>query len=177
MLKMIFTLCALMLGLVSSLLAQSGTDVSLAISPTTITLPQGGAAPVTVTLGGSDKGKIDLSLSGLPEGVHAQVPQAHHGDSTIVLAAGPAAKQGTYTIQVIARTADNFQTNTFVLEVKPMPAVPQWEYWVAQASSPEELTGIANILGAQSWELLSVVFNEHDSRWVGLFKRLKRIGN
>ncbi|MBZ5521281.1 MAG: hypothetical protein LAP21_03390 [Acidobacteriia bacterium] len=176
--KMIFTLFAVLVGLVSSMTAQSGTDISLAVSPTTITMPQGGAAQVTVTLGGSDKGKIDLSLSGLPDGVSAQIPAARHGDVTIVVAAGPTAKVGTYTIQVIARTADNYQTNTFVLEVKPMRAVPQWEYWVTDASNFQELTGIANSLGASSWELVSVVRDSSNARpWVGFFKRLRRGGN
>lgn len=178
MTKLLFTLFALLVTLASSMLAQAHTDISLAVSPTTITMPQGAAAPLTVTLGGSDKGKIELSLSGLPEGVAARIPAAHQGDVSIVLAAGPAAKVGTYTIQVIARTTDNFQTNSFVLEVKPMRADLQWEYWVADAATYPELIGIANTLGASSWELVSVVRDSSQVRpWVGFFKRFRRAAN
>ena len=177
MAKMTFILLAL-LQCVSFVAAQTGTDISLAVSPTSIALPQGGAAPVTMTLGGSDTGRIDLSLEGLPEGVHAQVPAAHRGNVTVLLAAGPTARLGTFTIQVIARTPDNYQTNTFVLEVKPMPVVPQWEYRVISASTPEDLTGLANSLGSQSWELVSVVLRHGESGalnvWVGFFKRMRR---
>jgi hypothetical protein len=175
--KLVFMFLVLLAG-AGSMPAQSGTDISLAVTPTTISLPQGGAAPITMTLGGSDKGRIDLSLAGLPEGVHAQIPAAHRGDVTMMLAAGPSAKLGTYTIQVIARSADNYQTNTFVLEVRPMPADPQWEYRVVSASSPEELTGSANAMGSQSWELVSVVLRDKErgalNVWVGFFKRLRR---
>lgn len=178
MAKTTFMLLAALLLCVSFVTAQAGADISLAVAPTSISLPQGGAAPVTVTLGGSDKGKIDLSLAGLPEGVRAQIPAAHQGNVTMMLAAGPTAKLGTYTIQVIAQTANNLQTNTFVLEVMPMPVVPQWEYRVISASTPEELTGYANGLGEQSWELVSVVLRDKErgalNVWVGVFKRMRR---
>jgi hypothetical protein len=170
--KLILTLFALLVGLASLLSAQS-TQFSLAVAPQTLTMTQGSAAQFTVTVGGSDKGKIDISLSGLPEGVRAHIPATHPGQMNITLAASPTATVGTFSVTVIAATPDNEQTQIFILEVKPMPVVPQWEYAYASASSEPELTQIANHLGAQSWELVSVVF-VRDAGWVGFFKRLRK---
>ena len=59
-----------------------------------------------------------------------------------------------------------------MLEVKPMPIVPQWEYTYAIAASEDDLMRTANELGAQSWEMVNVVIHEDVFR--AFFKRLKR---
>jgi len=60
-----------------------------------------------------------------------------------------------------------------VLEVKPMPVVPQWEYRVVTVANELQLTNEANYLGTQSWELVSVIADRDQDRWTGFFKRLK----
>ena len=50
----------------------------------------------------------------------------------------------------------------FTLNVKPLP-VMQWEYRVERAKTEQELESAATNLGAQSWELVSVVYRERGS--------------
>jgi hypothetical protein len=53
--------------------------------------------------------------------------------------------------------------------------VPQWEYTFAAASSDAEFLSLANTLGAQGWELVTVRFREEGTPpFVGFFKRIKR---
>jgi uncharacterized membrane protein len=156
----------------SQLPAQS-PEFSVALSPATITLPQGGVTSFTVTIDASDHPKIDLSLNGLPEGVRASIPPGRTGNTTIVLTAGSTATTGSFAIQVLASTPAKSQVQILILNVKPMPIVPQWEYRVVTTGSEEQLNYEANNLGAYSWELVSVIADREQDRWTGFFKRMK----
>jgi len=165
-------LLILMTGLAYRLPAQS-PEFSVSISPSNVTLTQGGVTSFTLTIDASDHPKIDLSLSGLPEGVRANIPPGRAGNTTIVLSAGSTATTGSFAVQVLASTPTKSQVQILILTVKPMPVVPQWEYRVVTTGSEEQLNDAANNLGVQSWELVSVICDREQDRWTGFFKRLK----
>jgi len=170
--RIAFILFVLLVGL-SSFLSAQAPQFSLGVAPATVTVLQGGVSQITVTLGGNiDPGEVDISLSGLPEAVHPSIPATHRGQFGITIAAGSTATVGIFPIRVIASASKSEQSQVFILEVKPMPVVPQWEYTYAIASSEDDLMRAANELGAQSWEMVNVVIHEDVFR--AFFKRLKR---
>lgn len=84
-------------------------DFSLAVSPTAITVPQGGSnsATVTVTSVNSFSSATSLSVSSLPSGVTASFssssvtpPAGGSANSTLTLSASSSAAPGTYTVVV-----------------------------------------------------------------------------
>jgi hypothetical protein len=165
-------LLILVAGFASRLPAQS-PEFSVAISPATITLTQGGVTSFTVTVDASDEPRVDLTLSGLPEGVRANIPPGRAGTVTIVLSAGSTATTGSFAVRVLASTPTKSQMQILTLNVKPMPVVPQWEYLSFTAINEAQLTDTANKLGSQAWELVSVIVDREQTRWTGFFKRMK----
>lgn len=155
--------------------AQSSPDFSLALTPATIALPQGSITSFSLTIESTERPSFAVSLSGLPDGVQAQVPALRVGINNIVLYASPTTPLGSYAIRVTASAGNNAQTQVLTLVVRPMPVIPQWEYTVIVADTYNEFLSNANDLGSQAWDLVSVAFHEHDSpHFVGFFKRLKR---
>jgi hypothetical protein len=50
----------------------------------------------------------------------------------------------------------------------------QWEYQVISATSEQDIIDQADKLGAQEWEMVSVVRLQGSPGWKAFFKRLKR---
>jgi hypothetical protein len=169
-------------GLVSNLPAQTDPEFVVTVNPSIVTITQGGTASLTVHIAVNERPSFEFSLSGLPSGVIAQVPAGHAGATTILLTALPTAATGTFNIELTAvasgfappRTTNGPQTQGFTLNVKPLP-VTQWEYRVERAKTSQDLESAATNLGAQSWELVSVVLTERNGadEWVAFFKRQK----
>src|SRR5947209_7905662 len=169
-------------GLASRLPAQTDPEFVVSLSPSIVTITQGSTASLTVHIAVNERPSFEFSLSGLPSGVIAQVPAGHAGATTIVLKALPTAATGTFNVQLTTvasgfappRTSNGPQTQGFTLNVKPLP-VTQWEYRVERARTAQELESTATNLGAQSWELVSVVLTERNGadEWVAFFKRQK----
>ena len=160
-----------------SLHAQVSPAFNVSINPSIVTVTQGSMASFTVHLEVNERPQFEFSLSGLPGGVIAQVPAGHAGNNTIVLTALPSASTGTFHVGVTALAGNNPQTQSFVLNVKPLPVI-QWEYRMEKAPTERELQSAAEALGEQSWELVSVVYRERGSNglpeWTAFFKRQKR---
>jgi hypothetical protein len=176
---MIVAITALMTGIGSQLSAQTTPHFVVTVSPSIVTVTQGGMASLTLTTVVNERPVFAFSLSGLPSGVIAQVPVGHAGDNTIVLTALPTASTGTFNVNLTAEAGNNPQTQTFVLNVKTMP-VTQWEYHIEMAPTQQALQGSSTSLGLQSWELVSVVLHQGQDgkpEWVGFFKRQKHPGN
>jgi hypothetical protein len=175
---MIVAVAALMTGVECRVSAQVTPDFVVSVSPSIVIITQGGMASFTVNTLVNERPVFAFSLSGLPSGVIAQVPVGHAGDNTIVLTALPEAHTGTVNVTLTAQAGNNPQTQTFMLNVKPMP-VTQWEYHLESAGTQLQLGAAATSLGLQSWELVSVVLHDREGRpeWVGFFKRQKRPGN
>jgi hypothetical protein len=170
-------------GFASRLPAQTDPEFVISLSPSIVTVTQGGAASLTVHIAINERPNIEFSLSGLPSGVIAQVPTGRAGSTTIVLTALPTAATGSFNVALTAvasgfdppRSGNNPQSQNFTLNVKPMP-VAQWEYRMERARNEQELESTASNLGTQSWELVSVVLTTDRSGadvWVAFFKRQK----
>lgn len=161
----------------SCLHAQVSPAFNISISPSIVTVTQGAVTSFSVNIVVNERPQFAFTLSGLPGGIVAQVPVGHPGENTIVLTALPSASTGTFHIGVTALAGNNPQSQSLVLNVKPLP-VTQWEYRVEKAPTEQGLDGIAASLGVQSWELVSVVYRERGSNglpeWTAFFKRQKR---
>lgn len=162
----------LIIGLASRLPAQVAPEFVISVSPSIVTVTQGGMASFTVNVAVNERPRFDFALSGLPAGVIAQAPSGHAGANTIVLTALPNAETGSFSVELSATAGNNTQKHTFMLNVKPLP-LTQWEYRVERARTEQELESTAAGLGLQSWELVSVVVHERNGaqEWVGFFKR------
>jgi hypothetical protein len=155
--------------------AQAAPEFSTALSPSTVTLPQGSVTSFSLTIESTERPKFSITLGGLPEGVQAQSLAGHAGINTVILHSSSDATLGSFGVTVTASAGGNSQTQLLTLVVKPMPIAPQWEYTVAAANSDEEFLSYANSLGSQGWELVSVRFREQVApSFVGFFKRIKR---
>ncbi len=155
--------------------AQSSPEFSLALSPDVISLPQGAVTSFNATIESNDKSVFTVALSGLPDGVQAQTPMVRGGTGTVMLYASPNTAVGSFAVQVTARAGNSSQTQILMLNMKPMQPVPQWEYTVLAANTDQEFLLLANNLGDQGWELVSVRFSELTvPSFVGFFKRIKR---
>ncbi len=169
-------------GFASRLSAQTDPEFVISVNPSIVTITQGGMASLTVHIAVNERPSFDFSLSGLPSGVVAQIPSGHAGATTIVLTALPTAATGTFNVELTAvasdfappRSSNGPQRQNFTLNVKPLP-VTQWEYRVERAKNEQELESTASNLGAQSWELVSVVLttDRNGDVWVAFFKRQK----
>jgi len=172
----------ILLGLASQLPAQTDPEFVVSINPSIVTITQGSMATFTANIVINERATFEFGLSGLPPGVIAQFPIGHNGANTIVLTALPTASTGSFSVDLTSlaggfappRSGNVPQTQTFTLNVKPMP-VNQWEYRVDRARSELDLEATAASLGVQGWELVSVVLSDRDGReeWVGFFKRQK----
>lgn len=175
-------LSLLLIGLAARLPAQTDPDFVVSVSPSIVTITQGGMASLTVHIAVNERPSFDFSLSGLPSGVVAQIPSGHAGATTIVLTALPTAATGTFNVELTAvasdfappRSSNGPQRQNFTLNVKPMPVI-QWEYRMERAKNEQELESTASNLGVQSWELVSVVLttDRNGDVWVAFFKRQK----
>jgi hypothetical protein len=175
-------LLLIMTGFASRLRAQTDPEFVVTVSPSIVTVVQGGMASLTVHIAVNERPSFEFSLAGLPSGVVAQVPAGHAGATTIVLTALLTAATGTFNVELTAvasdfappRSSNGPQRQNFTLNVKPLPVI-QWEYRVERARTEQELESTASNLGAQSWELVSVVLTDRNGadEWVAFFKRQK----
>jgi hypothetical protein len=156
--------------------AQVSPAFNVSISPSIVTVTQGAMTSFTINIVVNERPQFEFTLSGLPGGVVAQVPVGHPGANTIVLTALPAASTGSFHVGVTVLAGNNPQTQSFILNVKPLPVI-QWEYRMEKAPNEQALASAAEALGQQSWELVSVVYRERGSNglpeWTAFFKRQK----
>src|ERR1051325_4699468 len=167
---------ALFLLAAACLHAQVSPAFNISISPSIVTVTQGSTTSITVNIQVNEKPQFQLGLSGLPSGVVAPLPVGRPGNNTIVLTALSGASTGTFNGEVTAVAGNNPQSQSFTLNVKPLP-VTLWEYRMERAPTEQALASVAEALGQQSWELVSVVYRERGSsglpEWTAFFKRQK----
>jgi hypothetical protein len=177
----------------SIVIVAPGDVVSLTVTVTC------NAASLAAVADCSARPNFDFSFSGLPAGVAAQAAAGRVGPNTIVVSASSAAKVGSFPIQVTVAAGDTTEVQSINVNVRaPTPATTpaaviapavvapsvavqstlgvHWEHHVAVAKTAEELDRMADELGQQSWELVSVVTRENHgaAEWVGFFRRPKR---
>jgi hypothetical protein len=100
----------------------STSDFALTLSPTSLSLSQGGSGSATVStsVSGSFNSSVALSLSGLPPGASASlsptsIPAPGSGSSTLSVTAGSTTPAGTYSLTVTG--SGGAQTHTAALSL------------------------------------------------------------
>jgi hypothetical protein len=178
-------------------------EFTISAAPSVVTVVQGQVSSVAVTVAcntASLKAVADcnarpefgIHLSQLPYGVQAQIATGRVGVNTVELHASSDASLGSSHVTVTVTAGDTTQVQTVLLNVRPVPVAPpppvvktevvkpspvvHWEHHMASAKTPEELDRLANELGRDSWELVSVTTRQTRgaTEWVGFFKRAKR---
>ncbi len=167
-------LAMLVTGYAASSSAQTAPHFVITVNPYVVNIAQGGTVTVTVTTVVEGRPPFEFSFAGMPAGVIAQTRSGRAGANTIVLTALPTATTGSYSVDVTASTGNISQTQTFTLNVKPMPPV-QWEYHIEISSTADQFARAANALGQEGWELVSMVVHSEGggSELIGAFKREK----
>ncbi len=167
-------LTILVSGFAASSLAQTAPHFVITVNPYVVNIAQGGTVTMTVTTVVEGRPPFEFSFAGLPAGVIAQTRSGRAGANTIVLTALPSAATGSYSVDVTASAGNISQTQTFTLNVKPMPPV-QWEYHIETLSTAAQFEVVANALGQQGWELVSMVVHSESGipELICAFKREK----
>jgi hypothetical protein len=101
-----------------------GPAFTLDVAPTRPLMRQGGSAQLTVFIRNADPSSYQLSIAGVPASVTAEVPPLQPGANTIVLRCAPNTPNATYALQVTVAGAQNQQTQTFPLDIKPLLLAP-----------------------------------------------------
>ena len=172
--RMFFVLVMLITGFAASSPAQTAPHFVITVNPYVVNIAQGGTVTMTVTTVVEGRPPFEFSFAGLPAGVIAQTRSGRAGANTIVLTALPTATPGSYSVDVTGSTGNISQTQTFTLNVKPMPPV-QWEYHIQISTTADAFANAANALGQQGWELVSMVVRGESgtTELIGAFKREK----
>ena len=102
----------------------SGSAFTLDVAPTRPVMLQGGSTQLTVFIRNADPSFYQLNIAGVPASVTADVPPLQPGANTIVLHCAPNTPNATYALQVTVAGAQNQQTQTFPLEVRPLLLAP-----------------------------------------------------
>lgn len=193
------------LAAVKPMLAQKPIpEFYIAVAPSVVTIHQGEMTTLTVTIRCNDSSfiaiadctgreKFDLSLSQFPDGMDAETAAGRIGANTVAISASSKAAVGSFAVQVTVVAGSTTQEQTFLLSVKQSASSSAageiqppgeatagpgsaWEHHVLVANSPEEFNCMADDLGEDSWELVSVIRRREADvvEWIGFFKRRKR---
>lgn len=157
--------------------SSSVSDFALALSPSPINIPQGGSTSAIVSTAPVAGTNVTptLSVSGVPSGITSKITPTVSGKASLSLTAGAAAPTGSFPITITGSTGAKSHSQTVQLNVTPFtPSTQQWEYQVINAASEQDVIDQANALGAQEWELVSVVqVPGTTNTWRAFFKRPK----
>ena len=155
-------------------------DFSLSSSSAVMHVHSGSSSSVTLTaspVSGGSLASIEFSVSGLPAGVTSRISPTGTGKASLTLTATSNLAVGTFPIVLTAVGSGRSHSQTIALNTSNAVEIPesqQWEYKMITASSEQDVVDQANQLGAQEWELVSVVRVSGSPGWRGFFKRLKK---
>lgn len=155
-------------------------DFVLSASSAVMHVHGGGSSSVALTaspIGSGSLGSVDFTVSGLPAGVTSRIAPGGSGKANLTLTATPTVPSGTFPIVVRATGNATSHSQTIALNTSHSPEaveVQVWEYKMITATSEQEVVDQANQLGAQEWELVSVVRVSGSPAWKAFFKRLKK---
>ncbi len=154
-----------------------GGDFAISISPPAVHLLGGGSSSVSITaapVGGGNLPIIDFSTSGLPASVTSRIAPGTSGKAELILSATSSAPNGSFPVIVTGSANGRSHSQTIALNVSgPLDGSEnqQWEYKMVSAVSEQDVVDQANQLGAQEWELVSVVRVTGSPAWRAFFKR------
>jgi hypothetical protein len=119
--------------------AAAGPDFSIAASPASQTVTQGGGTSytATVTASGGFTGVVSFSVSGLPSGASASFNPTSvtgSGASTLSVSTSSTTPAGTYTLTITGTSGALSHSTTVKLVVNPVGGVPDFTISVSPAS-------------------------------------------
>lgn len=136
------------------------------------------SAVITATpLKGNVPPNVNFSISGLPPGVSSEVTPDANGKAKVVLSASSSVPNGTFPVIVSATTKGRVRFHTLNLHLSNAPETTEGEMWghkMIKAASEEDLLAQTNKLGAQGWELVSVVHVSGSPAWRAFFRKASR---
>lgn len=149
-------------------------------APSAMHLDAGNTSSVALNVTGV-KGKVpdDLSyhVAGLPPGITSRVAPDKNGKPRLELSASSHAPAGAYPVTVSGTTKGRVRSHTLNLHVsatpEPQPA-EKWLYKLVSASSENDVLSQANKLGAQGWEMVSVLRGTGAPAWKAFFRKPTR---
>jgi hypothetical protein len=131
----------------------------------------------TLSAKGGSAPSVKFAVTGLPSGVTSQVNPGANGKMNLVLSAASNVPNGTFPITVTGSANGRSRSQTVALNLSNAPErdeVSQWEYKVITAASEQDVINQANKLGAQDWEMVSVVRVSVLPAWRAFFKRVMK---
>jgi len=155
-------------------------DFSLSASSSVIHVHAGSSSSASLVaspIGGGTLGNLQFTVSGLPAGVTSRIEPGGNGKTNLTLTATANVPSGTFPVVIIAAGSGRSHSQTIALNTSISPETPetqQWEYKMITAANEQDIVDQANQLGAQEWELVSVVRVSGSPGWRAFFKRLKK---
>jgi hypothetical protein len=117
---------------------------------------------------------VKFVVTGLPSGVTSQINRGATGKMNLVLSAAANIPNGTFPITVTGSANGRSRSQIVALNLSNAPEtgeVLQWEYKVITSANEQDVINQANKLGAQDWEMVSVVRVSGSPGWRAFFKR------
>ncbi len=155
----------------------AGGDFTISVSPATVHLLGGSSSSVTITAvpaGGGNLPNINFTASGLPASVTSRTAPSTGGKANLILSATSSAPNGTFPVIITGSANGRSHSQTIALNMSGAldgSEPQQWEYKMVSAVSEQDVVDQANQLGAQEWELVSVVRLTGSPAWRAFFKR------
>jgi hypothetical protein len=138
--------------------ANSSSSIGVAVTPM-----KGGSAP-----------NVKFAISGLPTGVTSRVGPVVDGKVNVVLSATSDISNGTFPVAITGSANGRSRSQTIALNLSNAPETdesPRWEYRMISSASEQDILDQANKLGADGWEMVSVVRVSGTPAWRAFLKR------
>lgn len=155
----------------------SSPDFTMSVAPSAIAMVQGSSTSSTISTISATSIAPVLTISGMPTGVSSKITSTGPGKATLSLMTAQAAPTGLFPLTITGTANGKSHSITTQLNISPFspaPGTQQWEYKIVTANSEQNVIDQANALGAEEWELVSVVkVQGANASWRAFFKRPK----
>jgi hypothetical protein len=152
-------------------------DFSLAVSSPSMHIHGGGSSSINLSaqpVAGGTLPSVGFDVSGVPSGVTSHVTTNSANQAVLALTAAPGTASGTFPVTITGSANGHKHSQTVTLNVAgaPLEAEEQkWEYKMITSNSEQDIMSKASTLGADGWELVSVVRVTGTPGWRAFFKR------
>ncbi len=126
---------------------------------------------------GGSTPNVKFVASGLPPGVTSRVVSDASGKVKLLLSGASNVPNGTFPVTVTGSANGHSHSQTIALNLSSAPEAAEtqrWEYRMVTASNEEDVIAQANKLGAETWEMVSVVRIGNPAVWRAFFKRVAK---
>ena len=160
--------------------APAANDFSLSTSTAVMHLHAGGSSSFGVAAApskGNTAPNTSFSVTGLPSGVTSRINADAAGKARVTLSAIANVPNGTYPIVVTGSANGRSHNHVVELHLSNAPGTEeteQWEYKLINGATEQDILAQSSKLGAESWELVSVVRVTGASPWRAFLKRPKK---